>query len=96
MYHQQPTGIPLPSLSSTQLLGSQIQALVHKKLFQVILKCFINGPINRLKEVSMLRLKMSAMLFSLPLGPVGDPISVLKSYIITVTPAAHLVSQAGF
>lgn len=53
--HQRPTLIPARSLSNTHLFGNQIHALVHKKPFQVILKCFINDHINRLKEVSMLR-----------------------------------------
>lgn len=43
------------SLSSTQLFSSQVQALVRKKPFQVILQYFINGHINKLKEVSVLR-----------------------------------------
>lgn len=55
--HQRSTLIPVPSLPNTELFGSQIQAPVYKKPFQVIFKCFINSRISRLKEVSMLWLR---------------------------------------
>lgn len=32
----------------------------------------------------------------LPVGSVGNPISALRSYIISMAPAAHLLSQTGF